>query len=205
MSTRSMTHPALYGLALVAILAVTSAQAAEPAQRTFSVDVVADCNRYIEDTSQPAMGAYFIQEGVIYRPGTLAAHCPGGNGCGLNPDGTPQFPEAVIGKWRCWGSFVGSTGAAAAGGPPSYSTQVYEFAPAAFGGDARAPGEHALVSHGPEWVNLAVPFARAIAGGSGRFRSADGEVAQTTIGFNQTQCENYTFDFKLRAQTRSWR
>lgn len=187
------THRALYGLALVAILAATGARAAELAQPTFSIDVVADCNRYIEDASRPAMGAYFIQEGVIYRAGTLAAHCPGGNGCGLKPDGTPEFPEAVIGKWRCWGSSVGHA-VAAAGGPPSYSTA-----------DGGEPGEHALVSHGPEWVNLEVPFERAIAGGSGRFKNADGEVAQTRIGFNQTQCENYTFDFKLRTQTRSWR
>ena len=119
MSLRAVTHPALLGLALAALLAAGGTPAAQPAQPTFSVDVVADCNRYIEASSQPAMGAYFIQEGVIYRAGTLAARCPGGNGCGLNPDGTPQFPEAVIGKWRCWGSFVGSTGAAAAGGPPS--------------------------------------------------------------------------------------
>jgi hypothetical protein len=194
MSSQSIT-PALYGLSLIALLAASGAQATQP---TFSVDVVADCNRYIEDTSQPTMGATFIQEGVIYRAGTLAAHCPGGNGCGLNPDGSPEFPEAVIGKWRCWGSFVGHA-AVATGGPPSYSTQVYQFT----GGSE--PSEDGLVSHGPEWVNLAVPFERAIAGGSGRFRNADGEVAQTKIGFNQTQCENYTFHFKLRTQTRSWR
>jgi hypothetical protein len=198
MSTQSASHPARYGLPLVALLAVSGAQAAQPTQPTFSIDVAADCNRYIEDTSQPSMGAYFIQEGVIYRPGTLVAGCPHGNGCGLNPDGTPQFPEAVIGKWRCWGSFVDG----AKGSPPLYSTQVYELTYAE--GDP-APGEHALVSHGPEWGNLEVPFERAIAGGYGRFKDADGGVEQTRIGFNQTQCENYTFDFKLRTQTRSWR
>jgi hypothetical protein len=203
MSTRSMTHPALHGLALVAFLTVGGAPAAQPAPPTFSIDVAADCNRYIEDTSHPSMGATFIQEGVVYRPGTLAANCPSGTACGLEPDGTPQFPGAVIGTWRCWGSFTGvGTAALAAGGPPSYSTQLYEFKANTVGS---GPGEHALVSHGPEWVNLDVPFERAIAGGYGRFRNADGEVAQTRVGFNQTQCENYTFDFKLRTQTRSWR
>ena len=161
MSPHSMTHPALSGLALVGILAVTGAQAAQRATPTFSIDVAADCNRYIENAAQPAVGDSFIQEGVIYRPGTLAAHCPNGNGCGLEADGTPEFPEAVIGRWRCWGSFVD----AREGGPPVYSTQVYELS----------------------------------------FAAADGEVTQTRIGFNQTQCENYTFDFKLRTQTRSWR
>jgi hypothetical protein len=199
-----MTHPALCGLSLFAILAVTGAPAAKTAPSSFSVDVAADCNRYIENTSQPGMGATFLQEGVIYRPGTLATHCPGGNGCGLKSDGTPEFPEAVIGQWRCWGSFVGHTGVSS-DSPPSYSTQVYEFSVATPGGNLLEPGEHALVSHGPEWVSLEVPFERAIAGGYGHFKNADGVVAQTTVGFNQTQCENYTFDFKLRTQTRSWR
>ncbi len=204
MTSRSMTHPALYGLPLAALLAVSGAQAAQPAAPhlapDFSIDVAADCNRYIENAAQPGLGSSFIQEGIIYRPGTLAAHCPNGNGCGVNPDGTAEFPEAVIGKWRCWGSFVEG----AKEGPPLFSTQVYELTLAGADGDA-GPGEHALVSHGPEWGNLDVPFGRAIAGGYGRFKSADGEVAQTRIGFNQTQCENYTFDFKLRTQTRSWR
>lgn len=204
MSAQSMTHSALCGLSLVAILAATGARSAEGAQPGFSVDVAADCNRYIEDSPQPGMGATFIQEGVIYRAGTLAAHCAGGDGCGLNPDGTPQFPAAVIGKWRVWGSFVGHAGVTTEG-PPSYSTHVYELSVAAPGGDLVEQGEHALVSHGPEWVSLEVPFERAIAGGYGHFKNADGAVAQTRIGFNQTQCENYTFEFRLRSQTRSWR
>ena len=74
MSPRSMTHPALYGLSLIAILAAVDAQAAQRTAPTFSIDVAADCNRYIENAAQPAVGDSFIQEGVIYRPGTLAAH-----------------------------------------------------------------------------------------------------------------------------------
>ena len=34
-----------------------------------------------------------MQEGLIYEGGTLAANCAGGDGCGLNEDGTPEFPE----------------------------------------------------------------------------------------------------------------
>jgi hypothetical protein len=188
----------MFGLSLVALLAASGAEATQRSAPDFSIDVAADCNRYIENAAQPGMGPSFIQEGVIYRPGTLAAHCPNGNGCGIRPDGTPEFPDAVIGKWRCWGSFVESKH----GGPPLYSTQVYELSLTE--GDPAA-GESTLVSHGPEWGNVDVSFRRAIAGGYGHFKDADGEVAQTRIGINQTQCENYTFDFKLRTQTRSWR
>src|SRR5687767_10892798 len=69
----------------------------------FSVDIAADCNRFVTEgdghlDANPVFGDYFMQEGVIYRAGTFAKHCPGGNGCGLLPDGAPQFPNAVIGK-----------------------------------------------------------------------------------------------------------
>jgi hypothetical protein len=197
MSSRSVTCPALIGLWVVALLGMPDTQAAQPAAPDFSIDIAVDCNRYIENAAQPGTGGSFLQEGIIYRPGTLAAHCPNGNGCGVNRDGTPEFPNAVIGRWRCWGSFV----QAAAGSPPLYSTQIYELR---YDNGDTTPGEHALVSHGPEWGNSDVPLKRVIAGGYGRFQAAYGAVAQSRIGFNQTQCENYTLDFKLRTQTRSW-
>ena len=113
--------------ALALALPAAAAQATEP-RTTFSVDVVADCNRFISEGvghphPGPVFGDYFMQEGLIYEAGTLAANCAGGNGCGLNPDGTPEFPEAVIGKWTCYGSFVGNGGATAEG-VWLYSTQV---------------------------------------------------------------------------------
>ncbi|MGH6636459.1 MAG: hypothetical protein ACRED0_10130 [Gammaproteobacteria bacterium] len=58
----------------------------------FSIDIAADCNRFItEGTPHPAnpgFGDYFMQEGIIYRPGTavqglrltrweLSGHAPG--------------------------------------------------------------------------------------------------------------------------------
>lgn len=200
MSHHCLKRPALYGLSLIALLAGAGAQAAEP---TFSIDVVADCNRFITEgtphPASPAFGDYFMQEGIIYKAGTLAANCPGGDGCGLNADGTPEFPEAVIGKWTCWGSFVGDGGATAAG-TWLYSTQVYEFKVDQLDQNVYEPGERALISHGPERVDLGVPFERAVTGGYGRFKGAGGEVKQTKIGFNQTECENFTFDFQLRPQ-----
>jgi hypothetical protein len=199
MSPHPVKYPAFCTISLAAVVAGAGAQATEPAP-TFSIDVVADCNRFVAEgtphPASPAFGDYFMQEEIIYRPGTLAANCAGGDGCGLNPDGTPEFPDEVIGKWTCWGSFVGNGGATEAG-TWLYSTQVYEFEAGELEPNVFEPGEHALVSHGPERIDLAVPFDRAVAGGYGRYKGAGGEVRQTKIGFNQTECENFTFDFHI--------
>jgi hypothetical protein len=191
--------------ALALALPAAAAQATEP-RTTFSVDVVADCNRFISEGVRhphpgPVFGDYFMQEGLIYEAGTLAANCAGGDGCGLNPDGTPEFPEAVIGKWTCYGSFVGNGGATAEG-VWLYSTQVYEFDVEQMDDNVNAPGEHALVSHGTERNDLDVPWDRAITGGYGKFKRSVGQVQQTKIGFNQTECENFTVDFKIQP---TWR
>jgi hypothetical protein len=184
------------------------AQATEP-DTTFSVDVVADCNRFITEGRRhpvpaddpPVFGDYFMQEGLIYKGGTLAANCAGGDGCGLNPDGSPEFPEAVLGKWTCYGSFVGNGGATAEG-VWLYSTQLYEFDVEQIEPNVFAPGVHALVSVGPERNDLDVPWHRAITGGHGKFKDARGHIQQTKIGFNQTECENFTVDFEIRPSRR---
>jgi hypothetical protein len=195
--------------ALICALALALPTAGAQAEETFSVDVVADCNRFISEGKPhpipeeelPVFGDYFMQEGLIYEGGTLAANCEDGDGCGLNEDGTPEFPEAVIGKWTCYGSFVGN-GAATAEGVWLYSTQVYEFEVEQIAPNVFAPGAHALVSIGPERNDLNVPWDRAIAGGYGKFKRARGEVQQTKIGFNQTDCENFVFDFEIRPTIR---
>jgi hypothetical protein len=186
--------------ALALALPTVAAQATEP-YPTFSIDVVADCNRFVSEGighphPGPAFGDFFMQEGLIYEAGTLSANCAGGDGCGLNPDGTPEFPEAVIGKWTCYGSFVGNGGATAEG-VWLYSTQVYEFDVEQLEDNVFAPGEHALISHGAERIDLGVPFDRAVTGGYGQFDRSVGQLRQTKIGFNQTECENFTFDFHI--------
>jgi hypothetical protein len=191
---------AVCALALALALPAAVVQATEP-RTTFSVDVVADCNRFTSEgvghpNASPVFGDFFMQEGLIYEGGTLEANCAGGDGCGLNPDGTPEFPDAVIGKWTCYGSFVGN-GIATAEGVWLYSTQVYEFDAERIDDTVFAPGEHALVSHGAERNDLNVPWYRAITGGYGKFKSSVGQVQQTKIGFNATDCENFTFDFQI--------
>ena len=89
-------------------------------------------------------------------------------------------------------------GGATAEGVWLYSTQVYEFDVEQIEPNVFAPGEHSLVSIGPERNDLDVPWDRAITGGHGKFKHARGQVQQTKIGFNQTECENFTFDFEVR-------
>jgi hypothetical protein len=172
-----------------------------PAPHKLAVDIVADCKRFTSGgighpNANPKFGDYFMQEGLMLKGGTLAKNCQNGNGCGLNPDGSAQFPEAVIGKWTCYGSFVGN-GAATAQGTWVYTTQVYEFDAEKLEPNVFAPGKSSIVSHGPERNDLNVPWVRAISGGTGQYRSAQGEVVQTKIGFNPTECENFTVDFNL--------
>ena len=94
----------------------------------------------------------------------------------------------MIGKWTCYGSFVGNGGATAEG-VWLYSTQVYEFDVEQIAPNVFAPGADALVSIGPERNDLDVPWHRAVSGGYGEFAGATGVVQQTKIGFNQTDRE----------------
>jgi hypothetical protein len=186
---------------ILSAMANAGALASEP---TFSVDIVADCNRFITEGTghldpelNPQFGDFFMQEGLIYEGGTFEANCPETRDCGLAADGTPEFPEQVIGKWTCYGSFVGQ-GIDTPEGTWLYSTQIYEFDVEELADDVFEAGRNLLVSHGPERIDLDVPFLRAITGGTGRFQRSTGQVEQTKIGFNATTCENLTFAFDLR-------
>jgi len=162
----------------------------------FSVDVACDANTFAFQGPTlpgggPAYGASFFVEGVIYPGGTLAAN---GNGSGLLPDGTPEFPDLVIGKWTCRGWFTGN-GIATASGPFVATTQLYDL-------DLGTPGAELLVSDGIELIDLGVPFSRAVTGGTGRFQRSRGEVVQTAVGANATGLFNFTFDFHITPHAR---
>lgn len=126
----------------------------------------------------PAKGANFVVEGVIYESGTLIETD------GLTPAGDPEYPDLVIGRWYCKGWFTQDM-AAATTGTFVTTTQVYDF------GDE--PGARTLVSDGIELIDFNVPWKRAITGGSGPFRKARGEAIQEAIGVNATGFFNFRF------------
>lgn len=140
----------------------------------------------------PYYGASFVVQGVIYPGGTLPT-----TGSGLLADGTPEFPDSVIGRWTCRGWFIGDSNDDARGGiftptgPFVATTQIYDL-------DEETPGGRMLISDGVELIDLNVPFKRPVTGGTGIYKKARGEVTQTAIGVNQTGLFNFAFDFKLR-------
>jgi hypothetical protein len=185
MRSASFSISCLLGLALVLALPVAGF-----ADQEVSVDVACDANTFVfqgpADAAGPDGGASFVVQGVIYQAGTFDLH---GAGRGLLPDGTPEFPDRVIGRWTCQGHFVGE-GFDTATGVFVVTTQLYDL-------DNEHPGAETLVSHGVELIDLGVPFERAVTGGTGSFRRAQGEVTQKALAVNATGLFNFTFQFDL--------
>lgn len=156
-------------LSALAVLASTGFAMADGAPMSF--DVAEDLTRFVFaaepvfDDGMPAYGNSFVTQGYIYEDGTLD-----GGAEGTLADGSPAFPEKVIGRWTCDGFFVGD-GARTLTGAWVISRQVFEF----------DSGE-ILINQGAEIadVNLAAP--RAITGGTGDYAHVGGEMTQTLLG-----------------------
>ena len=156
--------------------------------RIIRFDVSENAKRFVfdetplHDDGAPAYGNEFITEGYIYPFGTL-------NGTnGVNPDGGPEFPDRVIGKWTCRGWHVGE-GAKTVSGPWVITHQLYDF-----GGK---PGQVTLTTDGVELVDIDVPVKRAIIGGTGPYAEARGEATQKMIGFNQLNGVNLRYEIRV--------
>ena len=71
----------------------------------------------------PPKGTTFIVNGVIYPAGTFDKHGPDS---GVLPDGSPEFPDMVIGTWTCRGWFSVDL-LATTTGPYVATTQYSDF------------------------------------------------------------------------------
>lgn len=151
---------------------------AEPLER---FDVAEDHTRFVfapapvHGDGLPAYGNPFVTQGYIYKAGTL----DGGHE-GVNPDGTPVFPDRVIGTWTCDGWYVGD-GAHTATGTMIISRQVFQFAD----GDV-------IISQGAELADYGVAMPRVITGGLGDYAGLDAVLLQTNLGMSD--------GFGIRAQ-----
>ncbi len=102
---------------------------------TITVEVAEDGTRFVFDEAPvlangfPAYGNGFVTQGYIYPEGTLDGSD------GVNPDGSPEFPDQVIGEWTCWGYFVGD-GANTTAGAWVVTTQVFDFHSSVLGDDS---------------------------------------------------------------------
>lgn len=193
---RAPTKPFVLWIAvlplLVGALATFLGPEAEADRTQLGIDVACDANTFVfqgptNADSGPDYGASFVVQGVIYPGGTFARH---GNSSGLLPNGEPEFPDLVIGKWTCRGWFIGD-GIATESGPFVVTTQIYDL-------DPNHPGAETLVSDGIEVIDQNVPFLRAVTGGTGEFNRATGQVTQTSVGVNATELFNFTFEFDIR-------
>jgi len=148
--------------------------------RTIEVDVAEDGTRFVIDDAPvfddgfPAYGNAFMTQGYIYPAGTLT------DSNGVNPDGSPQFPDTVIGEWSCSGYFI-ADGAHTTQGSWVYTTQLFAF------GDDADNGAATIVVTGYESGVLGDTVTGAITGGTGQHMTARGEAAQTFLGMNNPQ------------------
>jgi len=148
---------------------------------TFSFEGNTNANGY------PAKGTPFVIEGYIYPAGTFARH---GELSGVNPDGSPEFPDRVLGTWICRGWHLQDGDAVT--GPVVATTQIFDLDPA-------RTGLSTLTTDGIELADFDVVFYRAVTGGTGRYREASGQHSQVYVGggVNVTGGFNTSFEFRL--------
>lgn len=162
--------------------------------KVLEFEVAEDMYRFVfaptpvfEEDGYPAYGNPFITQGYIYPKGTITCN---DEGCsGVNPDGSPEFPDLVLGEWTCRGWFIGD-GAHTTSGPVVITTQIYNFG-TEFGRDM-------LVSEGYELADEGVVFQRAITGGTGKYNGSRGQISQSFLGWNAS--EGVSLSFSLKAQ-----
>lgn len=179
MSTRKIFAgtAAMVGVCAVGIGAAAAWPEDSPSAEPFSFEIAEDANRFafdeapVFDDGMPAYGNPFVTQGYIYEAGTLL------DGGGVNPDGSPTHPEAVIGTWICEGVMIGD-GAHTEAGPWVVSNQIFDF------GDF--DGADVVLSSGLESPELGEPIERAIIGGTGEHAGAAGVQVQALEAFNES-------------------
>ncbi len=174
----------LVGLVALAFLApvVWASNGDQDIRHLREFEMAEDGTRFVSDEAPvinggpfdglPDYGADFIAQGYLYPKGTLDDNTPG-----VNADGSPQFPDLVIGQWTCWGYHI-AEGAATESGPVVVTSQLFSF--------GEEYGNQTIVSVGYELAlnETDIPLERAITGGTGRFSNARGEMVQTLTGLN---------------------
>jgi hypothetical protein len=151
-------------------------------------DVAEDGTHFVFDPDltdadgMPGYGTSFITHGYLYPAGTLS------ESNGVNADGSPEFPDQVLGEWVCRGWFVGE-GMRTMSGAIVVTSQLYSF--------GATPGEAMISTDGYELADIGVEVTRAITGGTGSFAGAEGQTRQILLGLNATEGVNLQFELEL--------
>lgn len=153
------------------------------AQDTLTVEVAETGSRFVPDPTvvdadgNPTRGNYFVTEGYIYEAGTLTCADSACDGVIYDEAGvpSPEFPDAVLGTWTCYGVHT-EDAATATSGQIVVTTQFFDL------GDGA--GEDVIVTNGIEVIDVGLPISRVVVGGTGAYADTDGVQRQTLIGFN---------------------
>ena len=186
---------AVAGAAAPALARDDGLEATHHGKKQLMFDVAENMFRFLFDESPvdenklPAYGNPFITEGYIYPYGTLNGGSGNVKGNGVLPNGDPEFPSLVIGRWTCRGWFVGN-GAKTTTGPIVITHQLYDL--------GRTPGGATLCTDGYELADINLTIKRAITGGTGPYLAARGEANQILLGLNKTDGVNLRFVFDLK-------
>ena len=129
----------------------------------------------------PAGSTPYVTQGYIYPEGTL------GEGNGVNADGSPEFPDKVIGQWSCWGWHLAASGHAERA--PWLTTHLFNF------GDAY--GQASRISEGYGIDEIGVALERVVSGGTGPYAGATGVQRETNLGFNSSNGMNFRYELRL--------
>ena len=118
--------------------------------------------------------------GYLYPAGTLETSN------GVRADGTPEFPDKVIGRWMVlpW-SAVPPTSAARR---PRPATHVFRFATGAGA---------TLLIEGDDGAAVAPSVVWAVTGGAGRYGTARGTAREFELGRNKARGRNLRVTFDL--------
>jgi hypothetical protein len=119
------------------------------------------------EAGAPANGTPFVVSGYLYPGDTFENY---GELSGVNEDGSPEFPDLVLGTWICRGWHLQDGDAPT--GPVVATTQIFEF-------ESEVSGLHTVITDGIELADFGVPFTRAITGASGRLASVDDPYTRT--------------------------
>jgi hypothetical protein len=153
------------------VAAIPPAAMADGALTAF--DVAENLSRFVYDEApvfedgMPAYGNAFVTQGYVYPAGTLDGGIEG-----TLADGSPAFPDKVIGTWTCDGYYVGD-GFRTLTGTVVITRQVIAFND----GDL-------LITQGPELAEAGVAMVRAVTGGTGDYSDAPAEIRQTLLGMS---------------------
>ena len=154
-------------------------------------DVAEDGTRYVWSgdpklaDGMPTNGNPFVSQGYIYPEGTLT------ESNGIVADGSPEFPDKVLGQWTCYGWWIGDP-THVEQSAPWLTTHLFNF-----GG---AYGEATIVTEGYSINDMDVALERAITGGTGLYTEARGVQLETNLGFNASKGGNFRYEVRIAGE-----